>query len=597
MQGPRPAGWRARFGRFFTIVGVATTILVTLVVIALLVRCATERRIEPHTVLELDLERPLAEHAADDPLTRAFVGGDHGLDELVAALERAAADDRVDGLVARIGGVDHGMATTQEIRDAVLEFRKSGKFAIAFAETFGEVGPGNQGYYLATAFDAIWLQPSGDVGLTGLATEPLFLRGVLDNLGLDARMDHRHEYKNAKNTFTERGFTPAHREASEAIVVAMHRQMVAAIAETRQKDPKAAAAAIDAGPYLGQEAVDAGLVDRLGYRDEVMADVRARAGAAPHLLFWDKYLERAGHPHSDGPRIALIFGHGSVTRGASSVDPIFGGPTMGSDTVAGAFRAAIDDPKVKAIVFRVNSPGGSYVASDAIWRETVRAREAGKPVIVTMGDVAGSGGYFVAMHADKIVAQPGTITGSIGVLGGKVLTRPLWERIGVTFDEVHRGHNALMWSNLHDYSSQGWERFQAWLDRVYADFTQKVADGRRLPLAEVQKIARGRIWAGEDARGIGLVDELGGYSVAFRLAREAAGLAADAPFELKVYPPKKGLLGLLGDDRESSDSPAQVDATLALIRDLQPVAAELRALGLGPGAHGVLATPPIDLGP
>ena len=589
---------RARLSRLFVIVGAATTLLVVLIILAAAVHCATERRVERHTVLELDLERPLAERAPDDPLLRALGGGKtQGLLDLVAALERAAGDDRVDGLVARIGGAEYGMATTQELRDAVLAFRRAGKFAIAYAETFGEVGPGNQGYYLATAFDEVWLQPAGDLGLTGLASEPMFLRGLLDHLGAEPRMDHRREYKNAKNMFTERGFTAAHREATDAIVAAMHRQIVAAIAEARRVDPARAAARADAGPYLGQEAVAAGLVDRLGYRDEVMAAVRARAGGDARLLFWDKYLDRAGRPHSDGPRIALIFGEGSVARGASSFDPIFGGPTMGSDTVAGAFRAAIDDPKVKAIVFRVNSPGGSYVASDAIWRETVRARDAGKPVIVTMGDVAGSGGYFVAMHAAKIVAHPGTITGSIGVLGGKVLTRPIWERLGVTFDEVHRGQNALMWSNLHDYSAQGWERFQAWLDRVYADFTAKVADGRRLPLAAVEEVARGRIWAGDDALRLGLVDALGGYAVALRLAREAAGLAPDAAIELTVYPEKKGLMGLLGDDRESSDAPAAVEAQLGLIRALRPVAAELRALGLGPGSHGVLAAPPVDLGP
>ncbi|MCA9662932.1 MAG: signal peptide peptidase SppA, partial [Myxococcales bacterium] len=529
-------------------------------------------------------------------IAQALGGTRHGLDQLVFALERAAHDDRVDGVVARIGGDKHGMATTQEMRDAILRFRGSGKFAVAFAETFGEVGPGNQSYYLATAFDEVWLQPSGDVGLTGLAAEAPFLRGALDKLGATPRMDHRHEYKNAKNMFTERSMTPAHREATTAVMRAMSTQLVAGIAEGRGLEPAKVARIIDGGPYYGEEATQLGLVDHLGYRDQVMDAVRERAGGEAKLLYFDRYLERAGSPYDDGARIALVFGEGSVTRGASSFDPIFGGPTMGSDTVAGALRAAIDDPEVKAILFRVDSPGGSYVASDAIWRETVRAREAGKPVIVSMGDVAGSGGYFVAMDAAKIVAHPGTITGSIGVLGGKVLTRDTWEKVGVTFDGVSLAANATMWSAQHDYTAIGWERFQAWLDRVYEDFTAKVAAGRDMPLGEVRAVAKGRIWAGSDAKERGLVDALGGYAVALELAREAAGLDADAAIELKIYPEAEGPIAkLLSGGPDSSEPPAPTQSTLTGLRELRPAAQTLRQLGFGPGSHGALAMPPVRL--
>src|SRR5215467_4638296 len=231
---------------------------------------------------------------------------------------------------------------------------------------------------------------------------------------------------------------------------------------------------------------------------------KKKAGYGTELLYLDKYLERAGRPHKKGKEIALIFGVGGVQRGKSDYDPIEGQLTMGSETVAGAIRAAAKDKDVKAILFRVDSPGGSYVASDTIWEEVVRARKAGKPVIVSMGDVAGSGGYFVAMAADKIVAQPGTITASIGVLAGKLLTTGFWNKVGLSWDEVHDGANAAIWTGLQDYSPAEWKRFEDWLDRIYDDFTTKAADGRHLPKDKILQIAKGRIWSGQDAKKLGL---------------------------------------------------------------------------------------------
>lgn len=586
--------------RFFAVIGVLSTALFSLAILTVSVRCACGGPGVPaRTVLEIDFERPFIEHAPSDPVARALGGGGPTVDDLVAALERARTDDRVAGLVAHLGGAGSGFARTQELRDAIAGFRASGKFAVAFSESFGEFGPGNQGYYLATAFDEIWLQPSGDVGLNGLMLQGSFYRGALDKLDVNVRMDHRYEYKNALNTYTERAYTPAHKEASQAVLKSMFEQLVAGIADGRKLAPEAVRALIDRGPFLGPEAHEAGLVDKLGYRDEVMAAVKERAGAGAELLWHDRYLDRAGSPFERGARIAVVYGLGPVARGESSFDPLFREATMGSDTVAAALRAAIDDPEVKAIVFRVDSPGGSYVASDAIWRETVRAKQAGKPVIVSMGNVAGSGGYFVAMHATKIVAHPGTITGSIGVLGGKMITRQLFERLGVTYDSIGSSSNSEFFSDTHDYSAHGWQRFQAWLDRVYVDFTSKVADGRGLPIEKVREVAKGRIWTGADAKALGLVDELGGWPVALRLARESAGLAADADIELKVYPEGKGLLGtLLGSGKgDNSDAvAAEIQVAVGLAEELRPVAAELRALGLGPGAHGAVSTLPIALG-
>lgn len=547
------------------------------------------------TILEVDLETGLVEDIPDDPVAKAFLSDTVVMRDIVDALDRAGDDTRVAGLVARIGASGMGVAQIQEIRDAIARFRAKNKFAVAFSETFGEVGPGTGSYYLATAFDQIWLQPSGDIGLTGVIMESPFIRGTLDKLGVSPRMDHRYEYKNAMNMFTEKKYTPPHREASEKIITSWFGQMVRGIAESRRLTDGQVQSLVDRGPLLGQEAVDAKLVDGLAYRDEVYTEVKKKAGDGAALLFLSKYLERAGRPHQKGKTIALIYGVGGVQRGQSGFDPVFGGVSMGSDTVAGAFRAAIEDKDVKAILFRVDSPGGSYVASDAIWQETVRAKKAGKPVIVSMGDLAGSGGYFVAMAADKIVAQPGTITGSIGVLGGKMITSGLWDKIGISWDEVHAGGNATMWTGTKDYSPAEWARFQGWLDRVYADFTTKVSEGRDIPKERVLQIAKGRIWSGEDAKAIGLVDELGGFQVALRLAKEAAGIPESEDVRLEPFPAKKGTFDvLLGEKADSSEPKRVSDAFIRTLKEIQPVARRLKLIESGRG-RGVLSMPEIEI--
>lgn len=553
--------------RFFAVIGALATVGVLVALAIALLGALAKPRVPAAVALALDLERPVVEYQPDDPFAQALLSDAVPLRDILDGLERAAADDRVKVLVAELGAVPMGMATAQEIRDAVIAFRASGKKAIAFAETFGEFAPGNTSYFLATGFDEIVLQPSGDIGLNGVLMESMFFAGTLEKLGVQPRMDHRYEYKNAMNTFTEKAYTSAHEEAMLGIATSWHEQLIEAIASSRGKSADEVRALIDRGPYLGTEAVEAGLVDRTGYWDEVTDLVEEAAGSEITRQRLGTYLERAGRPHTKGDTIALVYGTGGVQRGKSKVDPLSGGFTMGSDTVAKALRDAVDDDAVKAILFRVDSPGGSYVASDAIWRETVRAKEAGKPIIVSMGNVAGSGGYFVAMAADKIVAQPGTITGSIGVLAGKMLTQGMWDKLGISWDEVHHGSAATMWSGLADYDEHQWARFQAWLDRIYLDFTTKVAEGRGKTQPEVHEIAKGRIWSGSDAKRIGLVDELGGMDVALRLAREAAGLAADAPINLKQFPqprtPFEALMAELGGEEDA--------ATVALVETLETV--------------------------
>ena len=550
-------------------------------------------RLPSKILLEADFERPIEEYMPDQPITKAFGGDEPTTRDVIDALDRAAADQRVGGFVARLGAVPMGLAQIQEIRDAVLRFRASGKPAVAYAETFGEFGAGNGSYYLATAFDEIYLQPSGDVGLTGLMYESPFVKGLFDKLAVVPRMDHRHEYKNAMNFYTETKFTEPHREAMKKLMDSQFGQMVAGIAKGRRMSEDRVRATFNDGPYLGQQAVDAKLVDGLLYRDEVYEKARKKAGDDVKQLYLETYLDRAGRPHAKGAKIALIYGVGAVQRGTGGFSPV-SGTAMGSDTVAGAFRAAREDAEVKAIVFRVDSPGGSYVASDTIWRETQLARKAGKPVIVTMGNLAGSGGYFVAMGADKIVAQPGTITASIGVLGGKLFTKGFWDKVGITYDEVHTSDNGTMFTGAQDYTPKEWAKFQQWLDRVYADFTSKVAAGRKLETSKVRALAKGRIWTGEDALGLGLVDALGGFDVALKLAKEAAKIPPADDVNLVVFPRKKSFLeALTRKQPDSSDRDTFAKAAVDLARELRPALTLLHDLGLTRSRDGVLTMSPV----
>jgi protease IV len=562
--------------RFLAILGALWLVAMVIMIVAVI---GSKGRVPDKTILEANFEQALPEDIPDSPTAKFMLSEQPTLRDVVDAIDRGAEDDRVVGMVAKIGAPPLGLAKVQEIREAVQRFRAHKKFAIAYAETFGEFGPGNGSYYLATAFDQIYLQPSGDIGLTGIIMESPFIKGTLSKLGITFHGDHRYEYKNALNFYTETKYTAPHKEAMTAIMTSWFNQMKEGICQARQIAPEKFQSIVDAGPYLGKEALDAKLVDGVAYRDEVYNQAKTKAGARAEFLYLGKYLDRAGRPHDRGKAIALVFGVGGVTRGKSDYDPVQGNQNMGSDTVAGAIRAAAADGDVKAILFRVDSPGGSYVASDTIWREVVNARKAGKPVIVSMGDLAGSGGYFVAMAADKIVAQPGTITASIGVLGGKMLTSGLWNKVGLSWDEVHQGNNATMFTGTQDYTPAEWARFEAWLDRVYVDFTSKVADGRKLPKEKVLEIAKGRIWSGQDAKNLGLVDELGGYDTALKLARKAAGIGDGEDVKVIVYPRPKTLLQSVLQ-RAGADNSDKEQTLARILETVQPLARRLNATGI-----------------
>lgn len=496
-----------------------------------------QRRTAP-LILELDLTDGLAEGPPADPLSALLTMRRVRLLDVLEGLKRAANDDRVQALVVKVGGGRIGLARLQELRAAITAFRKSGKLTVAWSESFGEFTRGNLPYYLATAFEKIYLQPSGTLGLTGVAVEQVFFHDALAKVGVDFQAGKRQEYKTAADPLTETGFTGPARQATQRLTESIAEQLTAAIAEGRNKTPELARGLLDRGPFLAAEALEEGLVDGLCYRDEVYDGVRERAGAEAQLQYVTRYQRQRALgdlPHkaatARGPYVAMIYAHGPIRQGRSGRGPLAGG-AMGSDTIAGALRAAITDERAHAIVLRVSSPGGSAVASDTIWREVVRARAAGKPVVVSMGDVAASGGYYISMAADAIVAQPGTITGSIGVILGKPVLRDMFGRAGVTTDTVAEGAHATMFSSTRPFTESEWDRINAWLDRIYAEFTEKAAAGRGLSAERMQELARGRVWTGADAVSNGLADEQGGLEDALAIARKRGGLADDAPVRL-----------------------------------------------------------------
>ncbi|GAB3653357.1 signal peptide peptidase SppA [Actinocorallia lasiicapitis] len=540
-----------------------------------------DRRNAP-LILELDLSEGVVEGSPPDPVTALLSMRRTHLRDVLDGLRKARRDPKVKALVVKIsGGV--GLALVQELRDAVAEFRAAGKLTVAWSETFGETGQGTAAYYLASGFERVFLQPSGDVGITGIALSEPFVKDALDKAGVVFRFGKRAEYKTAPNMFLETDYTQAHAEASERLVASIGEQIVAGIAEARGLPAAEVRALIDRAPLGAGDALEAGLVDELGYRDEVYSYVRRSAGKDAQLRFVTRYA-RSGlsdklPARKEPDLVALVQAQGMIKLGRSGRGAVPGqGGSVGSDTLAGAIRAAVRDERVKAIVLRVNSPGGSYVASDVVWREVGLAKRAGKPVIVSMGNVAASGGYFIAMAADKIVAQPGTLTGSIGVYTGKPVISDLMTRLGISFGSTAFGEHAQIYATTRDFTDSEWTSINSSLDRIYADFTQKAAEGRGMPLDVLEPLARGRVWTGADARDRGLVDELGGIDTALDLARKQAGLPADAP--VRSFPQSSPL------DRfrppESSDDRTAATARFDAWGSLAGVAAQLGLPSAGP---------------
>ena len=578
---------------FFAGIGVLAVLLVIAVAIVVIRLKPSPPTLPGNIILSVDLTQGLADRPDQGGWLKLIVGAKPTLRDFLDAIVAAGNDPRVKGLVARIGSDQFALAEAQQIRDAISRFRAKGKFAIAFSDSFGEFGGGTRPYYLASAFNRIWLQPMGTVGLTGLYVETPYFKGTLDMLGIVAEFDHIGRYKTAANVLTNTKMTAPDREQVEALIASASSQVVAGIAQGRKLTPGAVRAAIDSGPLLPDEAVQAKLVDHIGYRDQAVAAARKRAGANAKLVGLSTYLAGAKRPNREGARIALIYGTGLIVSGSGSNGPLSGSVEMAADDVVRAFHAAVRDPEVRAILFRIDSPGGSVTASETIWRAVEQAGKAGKPVIVSMGDVAGSGGYYIAAPADKIVAEPATLTGSIGVLAGKLVVSGLLKKIGVTTDSAQFGTNAGMGSVTSPFSPFAEARVQALLDATYKGFKDHVAAGRRMSPEAVEAVAKGRVWTGEDAKARGLVDALGGYGTALRLARQAAGIAPGAPVDLTLFPREKTPIELLYDRLTGKQRPASGLGAGALgraIEAVEPLLLRIDGLIEPPGA---LSMPPI----
>jgi protease-4 len=538
----------------------------------------------PNLLLELDLTEPLVAPEADDPIARLRARGRRLLRPTLRALHEAAEDRHVVGLIAKVGGV-WPWGTMQELRLGAQAFAANGKPTLAWAESFGEGSARDMGaYVLATAFGELWLQPGGGVGLLGVGIETTFLRGTLDRLGVEPEVEQRHEYKNAADLVLHTEYTPAHREALQRLAESVFNDAVQTIADARRLDPDRVRELINTGPRTAAEAREVGLVDRLGYRDEVYQEMRARTDGKAELLFadrWRPHRKLGPPPHRRG-HVAVVDVRGAIVSGRSRRSPM--GRQAGSDTVSAQLRAAHDNDRAQAVVLRVESPGGSAVASDVIWREVFRLRDSGKPVVVSMGDVAASGGYYIACPADVIVALPATLTGSIGVFGGKLVLNGLLERAGLTRDTVQQGARALMYSFRQGFSEDERTRFAVTIDTIYDDFVAKVAAGRKRPVAEIEAVARGRVWTGRDALEAGLVDDLGGLRDAVRIARERAGLPEDAPVLAAIRVPP---LARLTRPKNSEDPRTWAGAAWPGLGDV--------AAALGLPADTALRMPPITL--
>jgi protease IV len=572
---------------FFAVIGVIVVVLVAIGVgVGLWLHKEPAERIADNTVLTVDLTGALPDQPATRSLAQILFPSGMTLADTLGALARAGDDPRVKGLVARIGDGGMGIAEIQELRGAIAAFRARGKRAVAYADTFGELSSGTRSYYLAAAFDEIWLQPLGMVGLVGLRAEIPYFRGTLDMLGIVPDFEHREEYKDAANALTETAMTGPEREELQGLLQSIYGQIVQGIAADRKLDVRTVRTLTDRAPLLLEDALKAHLIDHVGYREDAIASF----GGGTERLSLARYFDAVGAPHRNGPTVALIYATGLMARGGGdNGNPIFGSGIMSADEVTRAFALARRDKTVRAILFRIDSPGGSAVAAETIWEAVKRARAAGKPVIVSMGDVAGSGGYYIAAPADKIVAEPATLTGSIGVVAGKLAFGGLLKKLGGNSDSVQIGANAGMFSLLKDFAPGERQRLTAVLDDIYATFKHRVADGRKLDANAVEAVAKGRVWSGEDAKARGLVDALGGFDTALALAKQAAGLRADQDVTLKLYPaPRSEFERLLSrlSDSEFGDSGTLLPAQLATF-----IRASARNLAFTLAPQGALTMP------
>jgi protease-4 len=486
-------------------------------------------------VLSLDLRDVPPETVSTDVLHGDLWRGARDITDVVQTLWLAADDPRVVGLYVEIGDDSAGLARVQELRQAIARFRGKGKFTIGFAESLGG-GDHFADYYLATALEQLWLQPSGGFAVTGLSVETPFLKGGLDKLGVHMEGGKRYEYKSAPDTFTESAMTAPARENLQQLIDGLYGQFVEDVARDRRMPPARVRQLIDAAPFDSERAHQEGLVDRVGYRTDAMNEVQQRAGSTQDIVGFADYANDKAAPRAKGEVVALIRASGTISSSSGGGGLLDDDTGATSDDIVDALDAASQNKDVRAIVLRIDSPGGTYPAADAMADGVARARAAGKPVIVSMGDVAASGGYLAAVRADVIVAEPSTVTGSIGVFGMWPVATDLLTMLGVKVERVGAGANAGMYSTFRTPSAAQRAAIGRELDAVYVDFTRQVADARKLDADKIDAVVRGRVFTGIDAKRAGLVDELGGLQLALAIARAKAGIDEAKAIEVRHFP-------------------------------------------------------------
>jgi protease-4 len=567
----------------------AVVILILLFVVLAVIGSGSSESLPQNMVLELDVRMPVEDKVPPDIF--GLPDDTLSLMDMVMGLDAAARDDRVKGLFLRVGSGDLSVPQAEELRESLKRFQSGGKFVIAHSQSFYSGGLGDFG--LAAAADEIWMQPASAFFASGTSTTTLFFRGLFDNIDAEPQFVQRYEYKNAANIFTETGFTPEHLEATGRLLQSWYDTATTEIAADLGIEAAALKGILDQSPLLVDEAIGFGLVNATGYDDDARNAALVRAGDGAEIAEFSDYVSESRNAIlADGPVIAFVHAAGEIVEGEVS-DPFGTSVVIAGDDFAQAVREASEDEDVQAILLRVDSPGGSAIASDQILDALKKAQALGKPVVVSMGSVAASGGYYISLAADRIVAHPGTITGSIGVLWGKVAAGGSLALLGVENEELGVGANALFFSGLNPWTEEQLAKVEAQADAVYEDFTGKVAEGRNLPLEQVQEIARGRVWTGADAMERGLVDQLGGFWTAAGAVRELAGIEPDVVLQFREYPHQQGFFDRVGSffaassagfsalrglEAVMSSPPAQ--ALLTAAREAPSGQAELRAVGL-----------------
>jgi len=517
-----------------------------------------EPTIHDNSVLALRVAGPLPDYTPDDPLKRFFGGPEQSLSGLVMEFKKAKTDNRIKAILLDINMSGVGWGKAEEIRDAIADYRTSGKPVYAYIE-FGM----NKEFYIATACNKVIVPPPGELFINGLAADVMFFRGSLDKLGVYPDIYQIGKYKSAGDMFTQKAMTDAHREYVNSMLDDLFNRYVETIAKDRHKTADEVRKLIDNAPYSAQQAKDAGLIDEAIYRDDVEKELKKQLGYKDSDTFTPVRASdyRDVSPESlglnKGERIAVIYATGDIGSGTSQNNPS-GEQSIGSDTLAKAMTDAAADKTIKAIVLRVDSPGGSGLASDIIWH-AVEAANQKKPVVVSMSDVAASGGYYISASAAKIIAQPSTITGSIGVVAGKPVMRGFYDWLGISNEYVLRGKNAGMFRETEKFSDDERKKFEDWIkDTYYNDFVPKVAKGRKKDAQFIDSVGQGRVWTGSQAKERSLVDEFGGLDRAIEVAKQLANIPASKGVERVILPyPQTFLQELFNNAGDNANTEAE----------------------------------------